>query len=325
LWHEIATLIPGRKDDQCSKRYNEILGPVAQGRLADWTPEEDEILRKGVEIFGKSWSAISKNWLPNRPPQTCRNRYRTLEKQHASPETSDDITATPNEHDISRADLAGTSPDATPKATSPVALDVHADVNFPDSATLELPELDNVMSGTLGVLTDPELFQAHMDNLPPHQPDAHDFTTGIHTKSGNHLIFSHGATTVPARRADGRVADLNLHGSISRMIPDPSSSAATQLSQAMDPTRPPHNQHLDSVPTDDMTTQAQMRASELAAEQEALADQQFGNEPSYSAPTEHEIERGDPVHNSGNSTVFVHHYHHHHYHHHHYHHHHHTF
>ncbi|KAL2874933.1 myb-like DNA-binding protein bas1 [Colletotrichum sp. CLE4] len=47
-WHDIALLIPGRNDDQCSKRYMDILSPKVKDRLSDWSPQEDEALREGM-------------------------------------------------------------------------------------------------------------------------------------------------------------------------------------------------------------------------------------------------------------------------------------
>ncbi|KAM5363530.1 hypothetical protein ACJZ2D_011973 [Fusarium nematophilum] len=82
-WHDIAILIPGRKDDQCSKRYNDILDPSAKNRLSDWTPQEDNLLRQGVASLGHRWAAISSR-IPGRPPLTCRNRWRTLSRQSHS-------------------------------------------------------------------------------------------------------------------------------------------------------------------------------------------------------------------------------------------------
>jgi Myb-like DNA-binding protein BAS1 len=76
-WHDIALLIPGRKDDQCAKRYNEILEPSAKTRLRQWTAAEDTILTKSVQCLGNRWAAISAR-LENRPPLTCRNRWRYL-------------------------------------------------------------------------------------------------------------------------------------------------------------------------------------------------------------------------------------------------------
>lgn len=79
----LATLIPGRKDDQCSKRYNDILNPSAKNRLSDWTPQEDSLLRQGVATLGHRWAAISSR-IPGRPPLTCRNRWRTLSRHSHS-------------------------------------------------------------------------------------------------------------------------------------------------------------------------------------------------------------------------------------------------
>ncbi|KAH8749930.1 Homeodomain-like protein, partial [Diaporthe sp. PMI_573] len=79
-WRDIALLLPGRKDDQCSKRYREILSPAVRNRLCEWTSEEDELLLEGVRSFGHSWSTISAR-IPGRPPLTCRNRWRVVSKK----------------------------------------------------------------------------------------------------------------------------------------------------------------------------------------------------------------------------------------------------
>ncbi|PIB00133.1 Myb-like DNA-binding protein BAS1 [Cercospora beticola] len=80
VWHLIAHRIPGRKDDQCSKRYAEILDPSAKDRLQPWTPEEDTHLVTEVAKIGHRWTAISEG-LPGRPPLTCRNRWRALQNR----------------------------------------------------------------------------------------------------------------------------------------------------------------------------------------------------------------------------------------------------
>ena len=79
-WRDTALLLPGRKDDQCSKRYREILSPAVRNRLCEWTTEEDRLLLEGVRSFGHSWSAISAR-IPGRPPLTCRNRWRVVSKR----------------------------------------------------------------------------------------------------------------------------------------------------------------------------------------------------------------------------------------------------
>lgn len=88
----VALLIPGRRDDQCAKRYNDILEPSAQDRLRDWTPSEDQILRDAVRSLGHSWSAISTR-LDSRPPLTCRNRWRALSRKENEPSPSGDAAS----------------------------------------------------------------------------------------------------------------------------------------------------------------------------------------------------------------------------------------
>ncbi|SPO06318.1 uncharacterized protein DNG_09007 [Cephalotrichum gorgonifer] len=93
-WNEIAHLIPGRKDDQCSKRHRGILGPLAKNRLSDWTKEEDRILTNGVRDLGHSWTSVAAR-LPGRPPLTCRNRWRHLCRQNPSLRTGDEQQTSP--------------------------------------------------------------------------------------------------------------------------------------------------------------------------------------------------------------------------------------
>ena len=80
-------MIRGRKDDQCAKRYNEILDPSASNRLRQWTVQEDEILCKGVRELGNQWSALAQRLL-GRPPLTCRNRWRALSRCSGRPATA---------------------------------------------------------------------------------------------------------------------------------------------------------------------------------------------------------------------------------------------
>lgn len=86
-------MIPGRKDDQCAKRYTEILDPSAETRLRDWTEEEDRILRQSVETLGHRWASISAH-LHKRPPLTCRNRWR-----HLSDKLKSSASGSPSVHE----------------------------------------------------------------------------------------------------------------------------------------------------------------------------------------------------------------------------------
>lgn len=40
-WLKVAQEIKGRTDDQCAKRYVEVLDPKTKDRLKPWTEEED--------------------------------------------------------------------------------------------------------------------------------------------------------------------------------------------------------------------------------------------------------------------------------------------
>lgn len=77
VWHRIAQLIPGRTDDQCSKRYNDVLDPNISNRLRSWSQEEDQLLLRLVKKHGTKWRHIAKE-MEGRTGLTCRNRWRKL-------------------------------------------------------------------------------------------------------------------------------------------------------------------------------------------------------------------------------------------------------
>lgn len=76
-WLSVAEEISGRTEDQCAKRYIEILGPSSEGRLRKWTLEEDLSLVSKVKLYGTRWRRISSE-LESRPSLTCRNRWRKI-------------------------------------------------------------------------------------------------------------------------------------------------------------------------------------------------------------------------------------------------------
>lgn len=76
-WNRIAQLIPGRTDDQCSKRYNDVLDPNVQNRLREWTQEEDAQLMRMFKEHGTQWKIIASK-MNGRTGLTCRNRWRKL-------------------------------------------------------------------------------------------------------------------------------------------------------------------------------------------------------------------------------------------------------
>lgn len=76
-WQKVASEIKGRNEDQCSKRYTEVLNSDTKERLKPWSLEEDLILIDQVKQLGTKWRQISGS-LPSRPSLTCRNRWRKI-------------------------------------------------------------------------------------------------------------------------------------------------------------------------------------------------------------------------------------------------------
>ncbi|ODQ62337.1 hypothetical protein WICANDRAFT_76508 [Wickerhamomyces anomalus NRRL Y-366-8] len=76
-WQKISLDIPGRTDDQCAKRYIEVLDPNTKDRLRPWNLEEDLELIKKVKLYGTKWRTISLE-MKSRPSLTCRNRWRKI-------------------------------------------------------------------------------------------------------------------------------------------------------------------------------------------------------------------------------------------------------
>ncbi|KAE8155078.1 Homeodomain-like protein [Aspergillus avenaceus] len=125
-WKEIALLIPGRKDDQCAKRYNDILKPSCEHRLRGWDPEEDDYLRAKVTELGHKWAVIAAG-LPGRPPLTCRNRWRKLSRGR---DKSADWSSTDSPCPLNTR-IGSPSPSAQPpKASSTSSPDNHVAQEF---------------------------------------------------------------------------------------------------------------------------------------------------------------------------------------------------
>lgn len=82
-WLRVASEIPGRTDDQCAKRYTEVLDPSTKDRLKSWTQEEDLKLISLVKIHGTKWRTICTK-IAGRPALTCRNRWRKLASNRRS-------------------------------------------------------------------------------------------------------------------------------------------------------------------------------------------------------------------------------------------------
>ncbi|CAN3361368.1 hypothetical protein DICA3_F03532 [Diutina catenulata] len=76
-WQKVSAEITGRTDDQCAKRYIEVLDPSIKDRLKPWSREEDVRLIRQVKMHGTKWRTISGDF-NGRTSLTCRNRWRKL-------------------------------------------------------------------------------------------------------------------------------------------------------------------------------------------------------------------------------------------------------
>ncbi|SCU77438.1 LADA_0A00452g1_1 [Lachancea dasiensis] len=90
-WLKVSTEIPGRTEDQCAKRYIEVLDPSTKDRLRDWTLGEDLALISKVKHYGTSWRKISLE-MESRPSLTCRNRWRKIITMIMRGKASEEIT-----------------------------------------------------------------------------------------------------------------------------------------------------------------------------------------------------------------------------------------
>jgi hypothetical protein len=71
-WVRIATLVPGRTNAQCSKRWSKSLDPtISKGK---WTPEEDAKLIEAVQKHGKDW-VLAATLVPGRTNVQCQQRW----------------------------------------------------------------------------------------------------------------------------------------------------------------------------------------------------------------------------------------------------------
>ncbi|SCV06225.1 LANO_0H24850g1_1 [Lachancea nothofagi CBS 11611] len=99
-WLKVSSEIPGRTEDQCAKRYIEVLDPSTKDRLRDWRLEEDLALISKVKLYGTSWRKISLE-MESRPSLTCRNRWRKIITMIMRGKASEEITKAVQETSLS--------------------------------------------------------------------------------------------------------------------------------------------------------------------------------------------------------------------------------
>jgi hypothetical protein len=74
-WVKVATLVPGRSNHQCQKRWADTLDPTSGKSAGKWTPEEDAKLTEAVQKLGKeSWVAVAA-LVPGRTNVQCSGRW----------------------------------------------------------------------------------------------------------------------------------------------------------------------------------------------------------------------------------------------------------
>ncbi|KAI1797566.1 hypothetical protein LXA43DRAFT_981068 [Ganoderma leucocontextum] len=72
-WKAVASLVPGRTNKACRKRWLHSLSPNV--KKTAWTPEEDQLLLSLYATHGTKWSIIARN-IPGRTDDACSKRYR---------------------------------------------------------------------------------------------------------------------------------------------------------------------------------------------------------------------------------------------------------
>ncbi|KAH3662124.1 hypothetical protein OGAPHI_006305 [Ogataea philodendri] len=77
VWGKVSERVEGRTEDQCSKRYIEVLNPDNTDRTKPWSLEEDLQLIKSVQEHGTRWRTVAAA-IHGRPSLTCRNRWRKI-------------------------------------------------------------------------------------------------------------------------------------------------------------------------------------------------------------------------------------------------------
>ncbi|OHS93004.1 Myb-like DNA-binding domain containing protein [Tritrichomonas foetus] len=74
-WKEMAKKTPGRSARQIRERYTNYLSPNVSKE--PWTQEEDQLLLRKVDEFGKKWALISA-FFPRRTDVIIKNRFMRI-------------------------------------------------------------------------------------------------------------------------------------------------------------------------------------------------------------------------------------------------------
>ncbi|KAH0576893.1 Myb-like DNA-binding domain-containing protein [Spironucleus salmonicida] len=95
-WSEVAQQLPFTKQ-QCQVQFNNLRRRdssvknddiLSQRRNHQWSKEEEEILIKMAELYGKNWETIANNFFPSLTPQKLKNKYAQILKSQEASEQS---------------------------------------------------------------------------------------------------------------------------------------------------------------------------------------------------------------------------------------------
>ncbi|KAJ7228892.1 hypothetical protein GGX14DRAFT_415648 [Mycena pura] len=110
-WAEVATVVPGRTNEQCRDRWTNTLDPAkASNKKDDWTEELDKRLMEAVKTMGRKWKDIGAQL--GRPAKHCQIRYGQQNNQ--DPQEEEDDVATPSGH-ASKCRAKDVSPQVPPR------------------------------------------------------------------------------------------------------------------------------------------------------------------------------------------------------------------
>ena len=74
-WARIASMIPGRSNQQVKQRWTYVLNSDIKN--GPWDADEDRMLRVGFARFDKQWAKIAET-IPGRTNIQCRNRWKDV-------------------------------------------------------------------------------------------------------------------------------------------------------------------------------------------------------------------------------------------------------
>ncbi|RDW81392.1 uncharacterized protein DSM5745_04949 [Aspergillus mulundensis] len=330
-WKEIAALIAGRKDDQCSKRYNDILNPSVRNRLEDWSAGEDRYLTDKVAELGNKWSVIAAG-LPGRPPLTCRNRWRKLAR--ASARAGNEASLQPQSDSHEPEPLSSTDTPTSSSAPVPNSTKQRDGLytSSPPTGRLAGRIFDGIASlnpvpalGHLGSLGDPD----GTLTTPPECADSFPVSQNRNQHTTSAFHHRHTDETLVPTRGHESAADAFLQAYLHDQVgweepnpidlnPVPNSNTFPELNLGLDldldltldrelePENHPHRQSESSPAYETPIATAPTESVEEAAIRQAMAS--FGaQQPSFGRDTgvqQHHIHH-----------IHIHHHHHHHHHH----------